>query len=72
MVANAQKKWTVEEYLAFERSSEEKHEYFDGHVFPVGQPHPVLSWQESLISFPSRRDSPYNGLSNGHAWRNRT
>jgi len=38
MVANAQKKWTVEEYLAFERSSEERHEYFDGHVFPVGNP----------------------------------
>ncbi len=38
MVANAQKKWAVEEYLAFERNSEEKHEYFDGQVFPLGQP----------------------------------
>ena len=38
MVANARKKWTVEDYLAFERASEEKHEYADGDVFPVGQP----------------------------------
>ena len=38
MVANVQKKWTVEEYLAFERSSEEKHEYIDGEVYPVGHP----------------------------------
>jgi hypothetical protein len=29
MVANAQKKWTVEEYLAFERASETRHEYFE-------------------------------------------
>ncbi|MEP6986135.1 MAG: Uma2 family endonuclease [Chloroflexota bacterium] len=38
MVANAQKKWTVEEYLVFERSSEERHEYWDGLVFQVGHP----------------------------------
>ena len=38
MVANVQKKWTVEEYLAFERGSEERHEYFDGDVYPVGRP----------------------------------
>ncbi len=35
MVANAQKKWTVEEYLAFERSSEEKHEYYAGEIFAM-------------------------------------
>jgi Uma2 family endonuclease len=35
MVANAQKKWTVEEYLAFERQSEERHEYFDGEIFAM-------------------------------------
>ena len=35
MVANARKKWTVEEYLAFERSSEEKHEYWDGEIFAM-------------------------------------
>lgn len=35
MVANVQKKWTVEEYLAFERSSEEKHEYYAGDIFAM-------------------------------------
>ncbi len=35
MVANAQKKWTVEEYLAFERASEEKHEYYAGEIFAM-------------------------------------
>jgi Uma2 family endonuclease len=35
MVANAHKKWTVEEYLAFERQSEERHEYFDGEIFAM-------------------------------------
>lgn len=35
MVANAQKKWTVEEYLAFERQSEEKHEYYAGEIFAM-------------------------------------
>jgi Uma2 family endonuclease len=38
MVANARKKWTVEEYLAFERSSEEKHEYWDGNISLVNHP----------------------------------
>jgi Uma2 family endonuclease len=32
MVAEPKRKWTVEEYLAFERESEEKHEYIDGEV----------------------------------------
>ena len=35
MVANVQKKWTVEEYLAFERSSEEKHEFYAGEIFAM-------------------------------------
>ena len=35
MVANARKKWTVEEYLAFERQSEEKHEYYAGEIFAM-------------------------------------
>lgn len=33
MVTNVQKKWTVEEYLAFERASDEKHEYYAGEIF---------------------------------------
>jgi Uma2 family endonuclease len=35
MVANARKKWTVEEYLAFDRTSEEKHEYYAGEIFAM-------------------------------------
>jgi len=35
MVANAQKKWTVEEYIAFERASETHHEYFAGDIFAM-------------------------------------
>ncbi len=33
MSALPNKKWTVEEYLAFERASEEKHEYLAGEVY---------------------------------------
>jgi Uma2 family endonuclease len=33
MVALPKKRWTVEEYLAFERSSDEKHEFIDGEVY---------------------------------------
>lgn len=32
------RKWTVEEYLEFERNSETRHEFLDGEVFPLGQP----------------------------------
>lgn len=35
MVANARKKWKVEEYLAFDRTSEEKHEYYAGEIFAM-------------------------------------
>jgi Uma2 family endonuclease len=33
MSALRKERWTVQEYLAFERASEEKHEYFDGEIF---------------------------------------
>jgi Uma2 family endonuclease len=33
MSALREKIWTVEEYLEFERTSEEKYEYFDGHIY---------------------------------------
>lgn len=32
MVANQKKRWTVEEYLVFERASEERHEFLAGEV----------------------------------------
>ena len=33
MSALPDKKWTVEEYLAFERASQEKHEFFGGEIY---------------------------------------
>ncbi|MBI1258949.1 MAG: Uma2 family endonuclease [Chloroflexi bacterium] len=33
MVASQKQKWTVEEYLAMERASEEKHEFLDGEIY---------------------------------------
>jgi Uma2 family endonuclease len=33
MSALPKKQWTVEEYLAFERASQEKHEYLEGEVY---------------------------------------
>lgn len=33
--AAAKKRWTPEEYLAFERSSPEKHEFFQGEIFAM-------------------------------------
>jgi Uma2 family endonuclease len=33
MVANEKKRWTVEEYLAFERTSQERHEFLAGEIF---------------------------------------
>lgn len=38
MAVAPRKNWTVEEYLAFERSSETRHEFLNGEVFPLGQP----------------------------------
>ena len=34
-VASTDKLYTVEEYLAFERAAEEKHEYVDGRIIAV-------------------------------------
>lgn len=33
MVANQKKRWTAEEYLAFERTSQERHEFLAGEIF---------------------------------------
>ena len=35
MAADPKHKWTVEEYLAFERASEERHEYVDGEIIDM-------------------------------------
>jgi Uma2 family endonuclease len=35
MSAVSKQRWTVEEYLALERSSDEKHEYIDGEIYAM-------------------------------------
>lgn len=40
-LAPADKLYTVEEYLAFERASEEKHEYIDGKIIPLREDYEV-------------------------------
>jgi Uma2 family endonuclease len=46
MSANAARLMSVEEYLAFERSSEARHEYLDGEIFAMGG----ASWNHGLIN----------------------
>lgn len=42
------KYYTEEEYLAFERASQDKHEYYDGMIFPLGE-FPVIQDSEEDI-----------------------
>ena len=45
MSAIREQTWTVEKYLAFERASEEKHEFLDGEVYALAG----ASWNHNLI-----------------------
>jgi Uma2 family endonuclease len=38
----AKRKYSIEEYLAFENAATEKHEYFNGEIFPLGTGHNEL------------------------------
>lgn len=42
-LAKAEKLYTEEEYLAFEREAEEKHEFFDGRIIPLHSDYDVLA-----------------------------
>jgi Uma2 family endonuclease len=47
MSTAAAKRYTVAEYLAFERASETKHEYFNGEIFAMAgasEPHNLIAW----------------------------
>jgi Uma2 family endonuclease len=46
MSANVARLLSIEEYLAFERSSEARHEYLDGEIFAMGG----ASWNHGLIN----------------------
>lgn len=39
MALPEQRLYTIDEYLELERASEERHEYIDGHIYPVGGAH---------------------------------
>lgn len=41
MTAQPKQTWTIEAYLAFERASETKHEYFGGEIFAADVYHKV-------------------------------
>lgn len=47
MSAEPQRKYSVEDYLTFERQSETRHEYLDGEIFAMGG----ASWVHNRISW---------------------
>jgi len=55
-LALSEKLYTVEEYLAFERASEEKHEYIDGRIIPLHEDYEV-----EAMAGASRRHNLING-----------
>ncbi|MCP4662549.1 MAG: Uma2 family endonuclease [bacterium] len=58
MSAEAERKWTVEQYLAFERESETKHEYYDGETFAMAgasPAHNLISWNIAMALGPQVR-----------------
>jgi Uma2 family endonuclease len=55
-LAEAEKLYTVEEYLAFERASEEKHEYINGRIVPLHSDYEV-----EAMAGASRRHNLING-----------
>ena len=55
MSAEPQRKWTVKEYLAFERQSDVKHEYFAGELFAMSgasRAHNRISWNVTVALGP--------------------
>src|SRR5689334_13396550 len=67
MSAQAKHKWTVEEYLAFERDSEERHEFWDGEIFAMagGSENHNLIITNLVISLGSQlRKSPCKTYAN--------
>jgi Uma2 family endonuclease len=48
-VLGTKRKYSIEEYLAFENAAIEKHEYFNGEIFPLGTGHNEL--REPAIAY---------------------
>lgn len=61
MVANQKKRWTAEEYLAFERASQERHEFLAGEVFLMtgaSRQHNVISTNTVRVLGNQLRNQP--------------
>lgn len=61
MAAIPEKRWTVEEYLAFERASDEKHEFLDGEVYAMSgasREHNLITTNTSTAFNNALRQSP--------------
>ncbi len=65
MTAEPQRRWSVDEYLAFERESEVKHEYLDGEIFAMSgasRKHNRISWNVVEALGPQLRKSGCEGF----------
>lgn len=62
MAAIPEKRWTAEEYLAFERASDEKHEFLDGEVYLMpraNRAHNLITVNTSTTLHVALRQTPY-------------
>jgi Uma2 family endonuclease len=60
-------KWTVEEYLAFEEKSDQKHEFFDGEIFDMAgasERHALILASTSALLYMQVRNRPCKVYSN--------
>ncbi len=67
MSSEAQHHLSVEEYLALERDSEEKHEYWDGQIFAMGGASPAhngICWNLAGTLHPQLKGSDCRGFAN--------
>ncbi len=67
MSVESQGRLTVEEYLAYERDSETRHEYWDGEILPIGgagPAHNTICWNLTGILHPQLSGDDYLGFAN--------
>ena len=65
MLAEPKHEWTVEEYLAFERGSEARHEYIDGQVIAMSgasRAHGRISWNVTAALDPQLEQEGCEGF----------
>ena len=65
MGAEPQREWTAEEYLAYERASEVKHEYSDGELFAMSgasRAHGRIAWNLGGALYPQLEQASCEGF----------